>query len=72
MYFVEFPPGGGVAAAAEASAEAAEDDGAAAGAAEIVLSDQPGASLFSDDAERSEWAPPGDLPVWWTRGGAQG
>ena len=64
VYFVEFPPGGG---AAPAPADADPD-----GPAEIILSDQPGASLFSDEAERSEWAPPVELPTWWTRGGAQG
>jgi len=66
VYFVEFPPAG---ADADASTEATER---ADGSAEIVLSDQPGASLFSDDVERSEWVPPSDLPAWWTRGGAQG
>src|SRR5437762_1712122 len=64
VYFVEFPPGGG---AAPAPADADPD-----GPAEIILSDQHGASLFSDEAERSEWAPPVELPTWWTRGGAQG
>src|SRR5207302_411551 len=39
---------------------------------ETVLTENPEASLFADDDERSEWAPPGDLPTWWTRGGAQG
>jgi hypothetical protein len=68
VYFVEFPPGG---AAAPAADEAAVDAEPADGP-EIVLDDNPGASLFSDDQERSEWAPPTELPTWWTRGGAQG
>jgi hypothetical protein len=64
VYFVEFPPMAG-------SAPAAGDDPEAD--REIVLSETPGASLFADDVERSEWAPPtDDLPAWWTRGsGAQ-
>jgi hypothetical protein len=39
---------------------------------EIVLSDTPGASLFRSERERSEWAPPPEMPTWWTRDGAQG
>ncbi len=65
VYFVEFPPmAGSEPAAAEADPEADR---------EIVLSDTPGSSLFADDVERSEWAPPAEsLPTWWTRGsGAQ-
>jgi hypothetical protein len=69
VYFVEFPPAGADPAELAGSADPA---GADDFGAEIVLSDQPGASLFSDDAERCEWAPPTDLPAWWTRGGAQG
>jgi hypothetical protein len=65
VYFVEFPPapapGGEAATADTAEAET-----------EIVLTETPGASLFADDEERSEWAPPSDLPTWWIRGGAQG
>lgn len=65
VYFVEFPP-------MTAAAPAANDDDDEADR-EIVLSDTPDASLFADDVERSEWAPPADnLPAWWTRGsGAQ-
>ena len=59
VYFVEFPPG-------------ATTDGDSDAGTEIVLTETPGASLFADDEERSEWAPPSDLPAWWTRGGAQG
>ena len=66
VYFVEFPPNGAAAPAAEA------DDPAPADRAEVVLSDEPGASLFTTDEERSEWAPSSELPAWWTRGGAQG
>lgn len=63
VYFVEFP------ARADSTPPAAD----AEPDREIVLSETPGASLFADDVERSEWAPPADtLPAWWTRGsGAQ-
>jgi hypothetical protein len=63
VYFVEFPP-------MATPAPATDDDGADR---EIVLTETPGASLFADEVERSEWAPPADnLPAWWTRGsGAQ-
>ncbi|MDQ1490693.1 MAG: hypothetical protein QOJ23_3207 [Actinomycetota bacterium] len=64
VYFVEFPP---MAQPIPETGDPAPTD------TEIVLSDSPGASLFADDGERSEWAPPSeDLPAWWTRGGAQG
>ena len=75
VYFVEFPP---------AAAESAQgpDSAAASGAAppdadpavepEIVLTENPAASLFHTEEERSGWAPPSELPAWWTRGGAQG
>jgi hypothetical protein len=64
VYFVEFPPMAGATPAAQTEAEPDR---------EIVLSETPGASLFADDVERSEWAPPAEsLPTWWTRGtGAQ-
>ena len=62
VYFVEFPP-----AAAPAPAPAHPDP-----ETEIVLTENPGASLFLSDEERSEWAPPVDMPIWWTRDGAQG
>jgi vacuolar-type H+-ATPase subunit E/Vma4 len=68
VYFVEFPP--------VTAAEAPADDEAGIGAdpddgPEVVLSEDAGASLFNDDQERSEWAPPTtELPTWWTRGGA--
>jgi hypothetical protein len=68
VYFVEFPPNGAI---AEDTGEA-DDPAPADEPAEIVLSDEPGASLFTTDEERSEWGPPGELPAWWTRGGAQG
>ncbi len=69
VYFVEFPP---AAPPAPAPAPTTADGGGEADT-EIVLSENPEASLFADDHERSEWAPPGDdLPTWWTRGGAQG
>jgi hypothetical protein len=64
VYFVEFPP--------PAPAPTAPADPEAERETEIVLTETPGASLFADDDERSEWAPPTDLPAWWIRGGAQG
>ena len=42
-------------------------------AADIDLTENPGASLFvNSDQERSEWAPPPGMPTWWTRGSVQG
>jgi hypothetical protein len=62
VYFVEFPP------ATPPPTSCAPDP-----EAEILPTQTPGASLFADEAERSEWAPPSsELPAWWTRGGAQG
>jgi hypothetical protein len=64
VYFVEFPP---------MAPSAPEADDRETADTEIVLSESPDASLFADDGERSEWAPPSaELPTWWTRGGAQG
>lgn len=65
VYFVEFPPAAPVDPAAT-SAPADEPE------VEIVLSDNPDASLFNSEEERSEWAPPTDRPTWWTRDGVQG
>lgn len=59
VYFVEFPP------LAPPVPEPAPVE-------EIVLTENPGASLFNSERERSEWAPPPEMPTWWTRGGAQG
>ena len=36
------------------------------------VTENPAASLFNSDRERSEWAPPPEMPTWWIRGGAQG
>jgi multidrug efflux pump subunit AcrA (membrane-fusion protein) len=62
VYFVEFPP---MASPMPTHEPDFESD------SEIVLTESPGASLFNDEQERSEWAPPPEMPVWWTRGGAQ-
>ena len=69
VYFVEFPPAaparpisGHAPAAAEASGDGPDT--------EIVLTD--GSGPFAAADEHSEWAPPSDLPAWWTRDGAQG
>jgi hypothetical protein len=73
VYFVEFPPAAAPASApAAATDDAADGDGDLDAGTEIILTGTPGASLFADDDERSEWAPPAELPVWWTRDGAQG
>jgi hypothetical protein len=66
VYFVEFPPAAPPAPAAQPveALPAPESD--------TVPSENPDASLFDSDEERSEWAPPPELPTWWTRGGAQG
>jgi len=69
VYFVEFPPAAPAPAdPVPASAEAYIDP-----EDEIILTDSPGPSLFHNERERSEWAPPADvdMPTWWTRGGAQ-
>jgi vacuolar-type H+-ATPase subunit H len=66
VYFVEFPPAAHAGEAPTAGAETETER-----ETEIVLATPSGASLFADDMERSEWAPPSELPAWWTRGGAQ-
>ena len=66
VYFVEFPP------QAPPAAEPAPVDSCNEPDPEIVLTENPGASLFNSDQERSEWAPPPEMPTWWTWGGAQG
>jgi hypothetical protein len=70
VYFVEFPPPAPMMATpASEPVEAYADD---ATDTEIVLTETPGASLFHSDRERSEWAPPPEMPTWWIRGNAQG
>ena len=76
VYFVEFPP---PAPPLPTPAPVAPDRAAAAHAhpepdtdTEIVLPDSAEASPINSDREHSEWAPPPELPNWWTRGGAQG
>jgi hypothetical protein len=67
VYFVEFPP------PAPAPPPAADPAECHSGSEqEITLTESPGASLFNSERERSEWAPPPEMPTWWTRGGAQG
>jgi hypothetical protein len=68
VYFVEFPP------AAPAETPASVEPPVSAGPAaepEIVLPETGDAGLFQSEEERSEWAPPMEIPTWWTRGGAQ-
>ena len=77
VYFVEFPPASAAARTDEAAAPPVAADSSdayddPAEEPEIVLTESPAASLFQTDEERSEWAPPSDLPAWWTRGGVQG
>ena len=62
VYFVEFPP------PAPPAPEPAPVDSSPDPEEEIVLTETPGASLFNSDRERSEWAPPPEMPTWWTRG----
>ena len=70
VYFVEFPPPAPmIETPMPEPAEASADDEVDR---EIVLSESPGASLFHSERERSEWAPPPEMPTWWVRGGAQG
>jgi multidrug efflux pump subunit AcrA (membrane-fusion protein) len=68
VYFVEFPPP----APPAPMPQRAESYPAPQPEPEIMLTENPDASLFNSDRERSEWAPPPDMPTWWTRGGAQG
>ena len=68
VYFVEFPPP----APPTPMPESAESHSDSDSDVEIVLTENPEASLFNSDRERSEWAPPPDMPTWWIRGGAQG
>jgi hypothetical protein len=71
VYFVEFPPPAPPTAVAPPAPADPEPEIELEADDEIVLGDTPGASLFGE-GERSEWAPPPEMPVWWTRGGAQG
>lgn len=69
VYFVEFPPPApAMPTPMPEPAEPYSDDPDT----EIVLTENPGASLFNSERERSEWAPPPEMPTWWIRGGAQG
>lgn len=69
VYFVEFPPPAPV---MPTPMPQPEPEDYSDPEVEIVLTENPGASLFNSDRERSEWAPPPDMPTWWTRDGAQG
>jgi vacuolar-type H+-ATPase subunit E/Vma4 len=66
VYFVEFPP------LAPTAPEPAAVESSPDPEADIVLTESPGASLFNSERQRSEWAPPAEMPTWWTRDGAQG
>jgi hypothetical protein len=66
VYFVEFPP------PAPPAPEPGPVDTYPDPEEEIILTESSGASLFNSDRERSEWAPPPEMPTWWTRDGAQG
>jgi len=74
VYFVEFPPMAQPAPEPEPSpvdsSPAAEPDCDSGGHPGVLT--EAGASLFNSDRERSEWAPPPEMPTWWTRGSSQG
>lgn len=79
VYFVEFPPPAPTMATpmpepAEPDSDHVDTDCHPGGHPLMpgVLTQRPGASLFNSDRERSEWAPPPEMPTWWTRDGAQG
>jgi len=76
VYFVEFPPPAPPVpepVPVDSYADAAEDrDSGGHPRDPGVVTETPGASLFNSDRERSEWAPPPEMPTWWTRGNAQG
>lgn len=70
VYFVEFPPPAPMMPTPTPEPiEVCADDSADT---EIVLTETAGASLFNSERERSEWAPPPEMPTWWIRGNAQG
>ena len=72
VYFVEFPPPApAMPTPMPEPAEPYSDDSGDSDT-EIVLTENPGASLFNSDRERSEWAPPPEMPTWWIRGSIQG
>jgi len=71
VYFVEFPPAATPEPPAATETPTSDDP---APEPEIVLpdtADTPDTGLFGRDDDRAEWAPPMEIPAWWTRGGAQ-
>jgi hypothetical protein len=72
VYFVEFPPAAPAAPPGEPADASPDVDVDPELDSPGPVPDSPGPSLFGSDAERSEWAPPPEMPTWWTRGGVQG
>ena len=74
VYFVEFPPAAPPTPVPEPTQSSSDPDCHSGGHPRTpgVLTESPGASLFNSERERSEWAPPPEMPTWWTRDGAQG
>jgi hypothetical protein len=75
VYFVEFPtPAPPAPEPATVDSDPAPDSDCDSGghprAPGIVT--ETADSLFDSNRERSEWAPPPEMPTWWTRDGAQG
>jgi multidrug efflux pump subunit AcrA (membrane-fusion protein) len=72
VYFVEFPPPAAPTPTPTSTpTPAPTPEPVLESDREIVLTET-GESLFNDERERSEWAPPPGMPTWWTRGSAQG
>jgi hypothetical protein len=69
VYFVEFPPPAPAMTTPKPEPDESYSDDSDT---EIVLTENPDASLFNSDRERSEWAPPPEMPTWWIRGSVQG
>jgi hypothetical protein len=69
VYFVEFPPPAPAMTTPKSEPDESYSDDSDT---EIVLTENPEASLFNSDRERSEWAPPPEMPTWWIRGSVQG
>jgi len=75
VYFVEFPPlAPPVQEPAPTSYSEPAADCLSGGHPRTPgdLTESSGRSLFNSEQERSEWAPPPEMPTWWTRGGIQG
>jgi vacuolar-type H+-ATPase subunit E/Vma4 len=75
VYFVEFPtpaPPAPEPAAVDSDPDPESDCDSGGHPRAPGIHTETADSLVDSDRERSEWAPPPDMPTWWTRDGAQG